>query len=51
MSIFSTLPTLKKGDEIDINYDGIDFKYNVETMFEVLPTDIQVLEQDSATHF
>lgn len=51
ISIFSTLPTLKKGDEIDINYDGISYKFRVEDMFEVAPTDIQVLEQNSADSF
>lgn len=45
MSIFSTLPTLKKGDEIVIDYDGITYKYEVEVLVEVLPTDIQVLDQ------
>lgn len=51
IAIFSTLPTLKKGDEIDVNYDGISYKYKVEEMFEVAPTDIQVLEQDSSDSF
>lgn len=51
LSIFSLLPTLKKGDEIFVDYDGISFKYVVETMFEVLPTDIQVLDQDTTDSF
>lgn len=51
LSIFSLLPTLKKGDEIFVDYDGVSFKYVVETMFEVLPTDIQVLEQDTSDSF
>lgn len=51
ISIFSLLPTLKKGDEIDINYDGVSYKYKVETMFEVHPTDIQVLDQDDSDSF
>ncbi len=46
ISIFSTLPSLKKGDEININYDGVSYKYRVEDKFEVLPTDIEVLSQD-----
>ena len=46
-TIFSTLPKLQKGDEIIVNYDGITYKYVVETKFEVLPKDIQVLEQNS----
>jgi len=51
MSIFSLLPTLEKGDEIKIYYDGIEYLYKVESMFEVLPTDIQVLAQDSNDSF
>jgi LPXTG-site transpeptidase (sortase) family protein len=51
ISIFSTLPTLKKGDEIDVDYDGMLYKYRVEAMFEVLPTDIQVLAQDETDSF
>ncbi len=51
LAIFSLLPTLKKGDEIFINYDGIAYTYKVESMFEVLPTDIQVLDQDSSDSF
>jgi len=46
-SIFSTLPKLQEGDEIIVSYDGITYKYVVETKFEVLPKDIQVLEQNS----
>lgn len=51
ISIFSLLPTLKEGDEIFISYDGISFVYRVETMFEVMPTDIQVLDQDTSDSF
>ena len=51
LAIFSLLPTLKKGDDIYINYDGISYVYRVESMFEVLPTDIQVLDQDSSDSF
>jgi sortase A len=51
LAIFSTLPTLNKGDLIEINYDGISYEYEVEDMFEVLPTDIQVLEQNSGDSF
>ncbi|HJX45788.1 MAG TPA: sortase, partial [Patescibacteria group bacterium] len=46
IAIFSTLTDLAKGDEIEVNYDGVNFLYRVVDMFEVLPTDIQVLEQD-----
>jgi sortase A len=51
VSIFSTLPTLKVGDEIEIDYDGVSYDYRVENLFEVLPSDIQVLEQDSTDSF
>lgn len=51
ISIFSKLPTLRVGDEINVEYDGISFKYRVESLFEVLPTDIQVLEQDVSDSF
>ena len=51
ISIFSLLPTLEKGDEIFINYDGVSYTYVVEDMFEVRPTDIQVLEQDPSDAF
>jgi len=47
LAIFSTLPTLEKGDEIKINYDGVLFTYRVESMFEVLPTELEVLDQDT----
>ena len=51
VSIFSLLPTLKQGDMIYISYDGVAYTYQVETMFEILPTDIQVLDQDSTDSF
>ena len=51
LAIFSTLPTLKKGDEISVNYDGITYKYRVESLFEVMPSDIQVLQQDVSDSF
>jgi sortase A len=51
ISIFSLLPTLQIGDEIFVNYDGVSYTYKVENMFEVLPTDIQILDQDSSDSF
>ncbi len=51
LSIFSTLPTLDDGDEIQVDYDGVVYKYIVEKMLEVLPTDIEVLEQDKSDSF
>lgn len=47
LSIFSTLPRIRKNDEVYINYDGITYKYLVEDMFEVKPDDIQIMEQNS----
>lgn len=51
ISIFSTLPTLRKGDEVIVNYDGIVYEFRVEEMFEVKPTDIDVLEQNLSDSF
>jgi sortase A len=51
ISIFSTLSTLRKGDEIFVDYDGISYKYRIETLFEVFPTDIQILDQDYSGSF
>lgn len=45
LTIFSTLYKLKQSDEILINFDNIQYKYLVEEMYEVLPTDLSVLEQ------
>ena len=51
LAIFSTLPTLELGDEVVVNYDGVSYRYRVETKFEVSPTDLQVLEQDPSDSF
>lgn len=48
-SIFSTLYTLKKGDEIIINYDEIVYRYVIKEMYEVVPTDLSPLEQSYNT--
>jgi|SRR3989344_2631556 len=45
MTIFSYLPSLKKGDEIIVDYDGITYTFQVSEMIEVKPEDIQILEQ------
>lgn len=45
LSIFTKLPSLQKGDPVIVDYDGIRYKFIVEQIFEVMPTDIQVLEQ------
>lgn len=44
-TIFSTLPTLEKGDKIYVYFDGIEYLYQVEGYSEVKPDEVQVLEQ------
>lgn len=51
MAIFSTLPTLKKGDDIFVSFDGVELSYKVEEMFEIYPSDIQILEQNNSDSF
>lgn len=51
LSIFSTLPNLEGGDLVYVNYDGISYKYQVKDMFEVKPSDVQILEQDSSDSY
>jgi sortase A len=51
IAIFSLLPSLKVGDPVYINYDGVSYVYKVENLFEVQPTDLQVLDQDSSDSF
>lgn len=48
LAIFSTLPTMRKGDEVKVRYDGVSYLYVVEDIFEVLPTDIEILEQNKS---
>lgn len=50
-SIFSTLPTLKEGDDVFIEYDGVSYSFKVEELFEIYPTDIQILEQNPTDAF
>ena len=45
LTIFSNLFKLKNGDEIFVEYDRIKYKYIVEEIFEVKPTDFSVLDQ------
>lgn len=45
LTIFSTLPELEKGDEILVNFDGIQYRFQVYKMIEVDPEDLVVLEQ------
>lgn len=51
ISIFSLLPTLEKGDTIYVYYDGVEYTYKVESMFEVSPSDIQILEQNASDSY
>ncbi len=44
-SIFSLLPTLKKGDEIFVTYDGVTYRYVIYDMVVTKPEDLSVLEQ------
>lgn len=44
-TIFSTLPTLEEGDEILIDFDGIEYRYLVRKIAETAPEDVTVLEQ------
>lgn len=45
LTICSTLYKLKKGDEIFLFWDGVEYRYLVEKLFEVSPNDLSVLEQ------
>jgi sortase A len=45
LTIFSTLFKLKTGSEIFVDYDNVKYRYLVEEMYEVPPTDLSVLEQ------
>jgi sortase A len=45
MSIFSKIMTLKTGDRIFIDYDGIKYTYEVKDKVEVHPEDLFILEQ------
>lgn len=44
-SIFSTLPSLKEGDEIEVTYDSVFYRYEVESMVVTDPDDVSGLEQ------
>jgi sortase A len=45
LTIFSTLPTLKFGDEVLVDYNQVRYKYVIEQMIEVAPNDISILAQ------
>ncbi|MBI5620995.1 sortase [Candidatus Gottesmanbacteria bacterium] len=44
-TIFSTIPTLKIGDEIFIRYDGVEYRYVVYEMLVTEPNDLTPLAQ------
>lgn len=44
-TIFSTLPTIKIGDEILVTYDGVTYRYVIYEMVVTDPTDLTPLEQ------
>lgn len=44
-TIFSFLPSLKIGDEINITYDGISYKYIVYDLEVTVPSDLSALAQ------
>ena len=46
LSIFNPLLKAKVGDEVSISYDGVTYRYLVRQIFEVKPTQIEVLAQD-----
>jgi sortase A len=45
LTIFSTLYKLEQGDEIILRYNRSTYKYVIEEMYEIKPTDLSVLEQ------
>ena len=45
MSIFSTIPKLKKGDELFVNTKDVIYRYKVSDMFEVEPDNLDILDQ------
>jgi len=44
-TIFSTLPTLKIGDDIFVRYDGVEYRYVVYEMLVTEPNDLSPLAQ------
>lgn len=50
LSAFTSLPKVKRGDEIVVTYDGVIYRYIVRETAEVLPTQIEVLAQRYDKH-
>lgn len=44
-TIFSTLPQLEEGDEILVDFDGVQYRYLVKKIVETSPEDVSILEQ------
>jgi len=51
LTIFSTLPEIEIGKFILVNHEGVSYRYKVENMFEVRPTDVHILQQDDSGSF
>lgn len=51
LTVFTYLPSLTKGDDIIVDYDGITYMFKVSQMIEVKPEDIQILEQRYDTSY
>ena len=45
LTVFTFLPSLKNGDQILVDYDGVSYKYTVFEMQTVEPEDFSILEQ------
>ncbi len=49
LTIFATLPTIKVGSDVFVEYGGVSYTYRVARMYEVKPTDVWVLKQDRSS--
>lgn len=45
-TIFSTLPKVKVGSDIFVNFDNVEYTYRITKTFEVKPNELWVLRQD-----
>lgn len=50
ISIFSTLYTLKPGDQIYLSTEGVDYTYYITAMYEVAPDNLAPLAQSYDAH-
>lgn len=48
LTIFSTLPKLRESDQILVDFDGINYEYVISDIFEVGPTDVEILSQSGS---